>query len=504
MVSAAVTSRPRQGRGRTHHTGTGIATRLSRITTSGRYIPEIDGLRFVAISSVFLFHLATDPALRHNPGYDVARHSPLLASVLGAGNFGVQAFFVISGFVLAIPFVRHTLLAGPKVRLRSYYLRRLTRLEPPYIVAMIGCYFLLITTTTASPVALLPHLAAGFGYLHNITFGVDNPVNRVAWSLEVEVQFYLLVPLLALVFRIRGAHSRRLVLVAAILLCAAVGPLLAARSPHARDTLVSYAQYFLAGFLLADLDQSDRLRPSRRALLWDGAAGVAVVVIVLGQILVGQRLLPAGTASPLETIGRCALPLACIVAYCGVFKGVLLRRALTTRWVTLIGGMCYSIYLLHDVVLQRLLPVSTRALGTGDFAIDVTLQVLIAATAVLAVSVAYFLRVERPCMDRNWPTRLRRWVGGTVMSGGIVMPMSKDQDIRARIGELIAEEHQLRRSLARSEISGSEEHQRLTAIETQLDQCWDLLRQRDAAREFGTDPDAAAVRDAATVENYLD
>jgi hypothetical protein len=153
---------------------------------------------------------------------------------------------------------------------------------------------------------------------------------------------------------------------------------------------------------------------------------------------------------------------------------------------------------------------------------------LIAAAAVLAVSVAYFLLIERPCMDRHWPARLRGWVGRTVTpsgtatssgepmprrtvtpsrtvaSGGIVMRMSEDHDIRARIGDLIAEEHQLRHSLGRSEISGSEEHQRLTAIETQLDQCWDLLRQRDAAREFGTDPDAAAVRDAATVENYLD
>jgi hypothetical protein len=82
--------------------------------------------------------------------------------------------------------------------------------------------------------------------------------------------------------------------------------------------------------------------------------------------------------------------------------------------------------------------------------------------------------------------------------------MSEDRDVQTRIGDLIAQEHALRRSLSRSEITTGEEHDRLARIETQLDQCWDLLRQRRAAREFGGDPDAASVRDASTVENYLD
>ncbi len=82
--------------------------------------------------------------------------------------------------------------------------------------------------------------------------------------------------------------------------------------------------------------------------------------------------------------------------------------------------------------------------------------------------------------------------------------MSEDRDIQTRIGDLITEEHELRRSLGRSEITAGEEHARLASIETQLDQCWDLLRQRRAAREFGGDPDQAAVRDASTVENYLE
>ncbi|MDF2849137.1 MAG: hypothetical protein K0R97_3119 [Oerskovia sp.] len=82
--------------------------------------------------------------------------------------------------------------------------------------------------------------------------------------------------------------------------------------------------------------------------------------------------------------------------------------------------------------------------------------------------------------------------------------MTEDRGIRQYIGDLVAEERRLRDELADGEITASEEHTRLRAIETELDQCWDLLRQRDAAREFGSDPDAASIRDAGTVEHYLD
>ena len=68
---------------------------------------------------------------------------------------------------------------------------------------------------------------------------------------------------------------------------------------------------------------------------------------------------------------------------------------------------------------------------------------------------------------------------------------------------LVAEEQTLRQELQHGEISESEEHQRLRRVETELDQCWDLLRQRRALRETGGDPGEAAVRPADEVEGYL-
>ena len=76
--------------------------------------------------------------------------------------------------------------------------------------------------------------------------------------------------------------------------------------------------------------------------------------------------------------------------------------------------------------------------------------------------------------------------------------LDPDQPVRAHIESLVSEEHKLLKTKARSE----PDHQRLEAIKVELDQCWDLLRQRRALREFGDDPEAAHVRPAKVVEEY--
>jgi hypothetical protein len=78
-----------------------------------------------------------------------------------------------------------------------------------------------------------------------------------------------------------------------------------------------------------------------------------------------------------------------------------------------------------------------------------------------------------------------------------------DKDALAHIHHLVAEEKTLRAQLQHGEIGTSEEHERLRRIETELDQCWDLLRQRRALRETGGDPSGATVRPPGQVEGYL-
>ncbi len=74
---------------------------------------------------------------------------------------------------------------------------------------------------------------------------------------------------------------------------------------------------------------------------------------------------------------------------------------------------------------------------------------------------------------------------------------NKDQSVLGHIDRLVKEEEQL---YGQSELT-DEDRGRLAGLKVELDQCWDLLRQRQALREFGDDPDQAKVRPAKVVEN---
>jgi hypothetical protein len=78
-----------------------------------------------------------------------------------------------------------------------------------------------------------------------------------------------------------------------------------------------------------------------------------------------------------------------------------------------------------------------------------------------------------------------------------------DKEILGHIDELIQAEHDLRQKLAAGKLSRPEEQAQLKSTEEALDQCWDLLRQRRARREFGEDPGGSTARDTSEVEGYL-
>ncbi|SEF70121.1 Protein of unknown function [Nonomuraea solani] len=78
----------------------------------------------------------------------------------------------------------------------------------------------------------------------------------------------------------------------------------------------------------------------------------------------------------------------------------------------------------------------------------------------------------------------------------------RDDEILTRISALVTEEHELRDKLSAGDVTSDEEHARIRELESALDQCWDLLRQRRARRDAGADPEGAGARPAREVENY--
>ncbi|MGI4854913.1 MAG: acyltransferase family protein [Janthinobacterium lividum] len=366
--------------------------KLQRITAHGRWFPEIDGLRFVAIFAVLLVHIL-GMTLNSTPGGFAA--DPHSASFILHGERlarGVQLFFVISGFILAQPFLNELEDGGRKVSLKAFYRRRLTRLEPPYILALLLYFFGFVLLHAAPLHVLLLSLLSSIFYVHNFIFINLKPINPVTWSLEVEVQFYLLAPLLARVFRIPSLLWRRALLV--------TGTVVLASLPwHWLDRhgimFPVHACYFVLGYLLADL--RIHLRPDWSHPLWDA---VSVVCFPVFFFIDGGHF---------ERLLLSALLLLC---FAGAMLGPLSRQLLARKWIALFGGMCYSIYLLHMLVFSLATRVTRHVMVFHGFYANYALHVVLLVPVVLAVSMAYFLLIERPCMDPHWPGKLLQWFRG--------------------------------------------------------------------------------------------
>ena len=385
---------------------------FSRVTSSGRFIPEIDGFRFIAIASVFLFHLGGQMGSksRHFTRADAAHD--WLAGFTRHGDHGVPLFFVISGFILGLPFAVQHLMGGRPVNIREFYFRRLTRLEPPYILALLllSAALLLIKADTFRH--LLPHLLASIFYLHNLTFGQMSTVDGVAWSLEVEIQFYLLAPVLALLFTVRDVRARRGLLIGLSVLATVLqyrfffedgsGPVVSVRLLM---SLAYFIQYFLVGFLLADIYVTDWRQKPERHWRWDVAA-----IVTVGMLLFSSKFLG---------ISHLVLPWLALALYVSVFRGVLANAVLTNRWLTTIGGMCYSIYLLHFPIISLVYRHTQSLMITHLFWPNLLLQSLIVGAATLAVSGLFFVVIEKPCMRKDWPTHLLARLRGFIPPQGV-------------------------------------------------------------------------------------
>lgn len=356
-----------------------------RVTTRREYLAAVDGLRFLAIAWVVLFHLNSYFIVKTG----IAPSHPLesaMAWFFARGDWGVALFFVISGFILGLPFASQHLHRGKKVSLKKYFLRRLTRLEPPYIAAMLAAAALAVVIRHDPIGQVLDHLVSHLGYLHQFTHG-DAGLSVVVWSLEIEVQFYILAPLLGLIFVV-PLRFRRPLLCVGILGFGGLGKYLA--EIEATKSILNYLHLFLCGFLLADLHLGSPSETGGTGLR--DAIGFALLVA-----------LPFVVAN--EFAAAYAAPLVITAFYYCVLRGNLLRRALSSLVISRIGGMCYSMYLLHFLVIS-----ATGRFVIGHVGNSYTAGLMLVASvclpAILLSTIVFFRAIELPCMRPDWPSRV--------------------------------------------------------------------------------------------------
>lgn len=322
-------------------------------TVSHRY-PGLDGLRGAAALSVFLGHVAA-------PG-------------VGWLTFGLQdgiwVFFVLSGFLLQLPFARARSTGRP-LALGSYLVRRAARIYPAYLLATVA-------------ISLLAGAGSYLADPVSVVLMLGSPI-PVVWTLAIEVQFYLLLPVLnAFIARVAHDQARVVFILATILVASLLGrtiALAASLAAGVSDGAVMlnaplHLWAFVPGMILAELFVSAPERLRRLPTAPTAALGLALVAL-------GTRV---HISPDVPSIAGTVLLMI-----------VLLRLApgrVTTGALAAAGAVSYSFYLWHVWVVDTVARPSSWA------------GVAVAFLGTAAIASLVYLVVERPII--RWASAWRR------------------------------------------------------------------------------------------------
>ena len=363
------------------------------------YVASLTGLRGVAALFVFLFHYGI-----FNQGIRLDLSIPVIGKALqiplGMGWAGVDMFFVLSGFLLALPFAQASLTGASHPPLGRYCKRRLLRVFPAYyaqfaIFMVFGAWF--IAWRPLDGVSVLAHLTMFF----NIGSEPVRPMLNVWWTLPVELSFYLLLPFIAPYLRPR---KWVVPLLLGILFSVAYRAWAASHFAHDQGDSVVYAASHLPGslpeFLLgasaAMLVQALHLksvnRPSPRMLDIMFLAGTAMAAFWLWEIVLANGITYwKGHWSMIIAPVALGLPLTLIVI--SLYWGSRIGRLLFANpLVYFLGLISYSLYLWHFVVLQQ----AESVLGELYTNLTGMTRFLVSTALVVLVSTASYYVFERP------------------------------------------------------------------------------------------------------------
>ncbi|HLI09793.1 MAG TPA: acyltransferase [Ktedonobacteraceae bacterium] len=174
------------------HTGLEDASKKNTIAV-------LDGVRAFACLIVIWYHLSNVPHDLHIWNLRTVV-PPLLASFLSFGKYGVTLFFVLSGFLLFMPFAKALLFKQRWPSSKRFYLRRVFRIVPAYYLTLI--LIVLFYMTMYEQPRHWKELGLFFLFLMDSTHATYKQLNAPFWTLAIEWQFYMLLPLLMLAMRL--------------------------------------------------------------------------------------------------------------------------------------------------------------------------------------------------------------------------------------------------------------------------------------------------------------
>jgi peptidoglycan/LPS O-acetylase OafA/YrhL len=375
----------------------GGAPALNVDASGSRHVPALDGLRGVAVAAVLCYH----------GGLEATQ----------GGFLGVSTFFTLSGFLIA-SLVRAEVQGSGRLNFRGFWFRRARRLLPVALLTLAGIVVFRGAFGAISYARLRGDVLAGLGYVENwwlihthqaygSIFATASPVQHF-WSLAIEEQFYVVLPIACYVFH-RVLRRQRSV-AAAFAFCAIISFVAGLWFTRNGDVTRAYygadvrAVELLVGVTLAYVVVIGGERPSRRTRLASDVAGL----VSLGALLVLWTHMRLG--SPFLFRGGLVLNALCTAAIIGAcLQRGWVSALLSFRPLRVLGRISYGVYVVHWPIFLWL----TRArLGT-----DGPTLFAARATATIVIAAALFVIVEYPIRAG---VRFRGWAFGAATAATTV------------------------------------------------------------------------------------
>lgn len=361
------------------------------------FIPALEGMRGLAALGVLVTHVAFQTG---------AVSTPVLGRVFGRFDLAVAVFFALSGFLLWRPHAAAAHGLVPRPSAGRYFLHRAVRILPAYWIAVI-----VVLTFLPAAGGGWQVWAANLGLVQvfvplTLTDGLTQ-----MWSLSVEVAFYLLLPLLALLLvRLRGEASRWRIPVLLAAATASLGwgflPVPTPDGIHADNWLPGYLPWFGAGMLLAELvmrPEGPVHRFARRRV------PMAVLAVVAFALACTDLAGPEGLVRAEPWQYTVKIVLGAVLAF-ALLAPLVLGNTTGNRWLAgplalAVGRWSYSLFIWHLLVLSVVFPVFGIMPFAGHFVFVLVLTVVLS----LAVASASYALIEEPARRAlsRWETRRR-------------------------------------------------------------------------------------------------
>ena len=374
-----------------------------------RDIPALDGMRGIAATLVVGFHVIVFAVGLDPAGFSLEpEQAPAARNWLAWGFIGVDFFFVLSAFLLAQPF----LAKGLDVDLNGYAGKRLLRVVPPYYASILLGWILVGHTGHEWFAIDGRQLWTHLSFLHSFWADTHLQVNAAYWTLAIELQFYLLLPLLALPFRTKwwpAALAACLAITLAYRYWAAGGDGIAELRLRELQ-LPAFLWHFGLGITMARLRQGLRRKQLRPRTLDSCIAATVAACIVLPTWVLRNSPTVFGFTDPWPIVAyrpivAVGFAVVILLACTGAGRVAAVLQAPPLR---ALGDWSYALYLVHYPVgafLVMRMP-SLFRLDLGELA-------LVCTTVSILAAAAFHRAVEVPALrlkDHVTALRTRRGV----------------------------------------------------------------------------------------------